>query len=71
MQISIQVPDTLPMPHIQQRIQEFEASLQAEAADLNPHKNLKVLLMAMPNIGNDADFQRTYDLGRATNERFD
>ncbi|MEM1009841.1 MAG: hypothetical protein AAGJ35_12655 [Myxococcota bacterium] len=71
MQISIQVPDSLPLFYIQQRIQEFEKSLQADAANQQQPHNIKNLLLAIPAVGNDQDFERNKDDGRPTNALFD
>ncbi len=72
MQMSIQVPDNLPM----QRIRELEESLKAEAqffhdlehkTQLSKTENLKSLLLSMPNVGEDDDFSRRQDFGREPN----
>lgn len=75
MQISIQVPDNLPLQRINQRIRELEENLKAEAKFINELSqqtkvgetkttNLTDLLLAMPNVGKDDDFARQQNLER-------
>ncbi len=57
-------PASIPVPEFM-RHKRLEVMLLAqESPDMEVNPGLKALLVAMPNVGNDADFFRQKDLGR-------